>query len=106
MLTSTDRRLVSTITSGAQNIERGARQRSPVQTGNLRAAWGSEIETSHAQIEALIGNEAHYSPHVEFGTQHMDAQPMLRPALDDELRNILREIRMTVIKVAELEGGR
>ena len=108
MLNTADERLTEEMEEAGKAIEKGAAQRSPVDTGNLRASWRYELSASgilNSALELAIGNEAHYSPHVEFGTSKMDAQPMLRPAIDEEARQLMRRIRMAVIEAAVKAGG-
>ena len=105
MLEEADDRLVAEMTDLALKVERGARMRSPVDTGNLHASWDSEVRTSRGEITGEVGTNTHYAPHVEFGTRHMSAQPMLRPALDAEIRNFRRQVIQTVYEVAESEGN-
>lgn len=80
-------------------IERQARELTPKDTGRLRASitTRSTKESSKAGPEALasdiiaaptndnevfVGTAVDYAWWQEFGTQRMDAQPFLRPALD------------------------
>jgi HK97 gp10 family phage protein len=108
MLNRADKRLTEEMDEAGLNIEKEASQRSPVDTGNLRASWGYNLEASgilNSALELTVGNEAHYSPHVEFGTTKMDAQPMLRPAIDAESRRLMRRVRMAVIEAAVTAGG-
>lgn len=107
MLNTADERLTDELNEAGQNITKGAQQRSPVDTGNLRASWRYDLEASgllSTTLTLTVGNTAYYSRFVEFGTRHMDAQPMLRPAWDDELRRLTRRIRMLVAEVADEAG--
>lgn len=62
-------------------VTNNAKQLAPVDTGRLRAsiAWvrGEDARGPYAEI----GTNVEYAPHVEYGTQHMAAQPFMRPAL-------------------------
>lgn len=107
MLNTADERLTGELNEAGQNITKGAQQRSPVDTGNLRANWRYDLEASgllSTTLTLTVGNAAYYSRFIEFGTRHMDAQPMLRPAWDDELRRLMRRIRMLVAEVADEAG--
>jgi hypothetical protein len=63
-----------------------ARRFSPVRTGRLRAGWMMTTSESGGRFRVKISNNVNYAPHVEYGTQHSAAQPMIRPALLVALR--------------------
>lgn len=74
----------------------GAKVRSRVDTGEMRAGWTSRM-TGPAEGEVV--NEVEHTVYNEFGTRYMPAQPMLRPALDaarpgfaDAMRRMLRDL--------------
>jgi HK97 gp10 family phage protein len=67
----------------ALRVQRGAKRRSPVDTGRLRASIAEEMGSDSRGLVARIGTNVVYARHVEFGTVRMRAQPFLRPALDD-----------------------
>ncbi len=46
-----------------------AQRLAPVATGNLRRSIGYEIGVTQTAIRGLVGADAHYAPHVEFGTR-------------------------------------
>lgn len=107
MLDEADDRLTEELDTAGLNITKGAQQRSPVDTGNLRASWRHELDASgllSTTLTLIVGNQASYFRFVEFGTRHMAAQPMLRPAWDDEIRRLMRRIRMLVAEVADEVG--
>ena len=53
--------------------------RVPVDTGNLKGSITMEQEN----LVVAVGTNVEYAPHVEFGTEKMDAQPYLKPALEE-----------------------
>jgi hypothetical protein len=63
------------------NIEAGCKQRSRVDTGTMRAAWGSRMT---GQAEGEVFNPVEYTVFNEVGTVNMPAQPMAHPAADAE----------------------
>lgn len=68
---------------GAENITSLAKMLCPVgETGNLQRSirW----EWGQADMQAVIGTNVEYAPHVEFGTQTRAAQPFLFPAYKHE----------------------
>lgn len=68
----------------AADIERSAKIRTPVRTGNLRNSIGHTIETGPGSIEAEIGPTAAYGIYVEKGTsKNQHPQPFMAPAFDE-----------------------
>lgn len=106
MLSSADNRLLATMTETALNIESGAKRRSRVgPTGNMKGGWESKTESRGNSIVSEIGNNVHYARFHEFGTKYIEPAPMLRPALDEETRNLERRVRMAVIEAADEAGS-
>jgi HK97 gp10 family phage protein len=64
---------------GAQVILTYAQDLCPVDTGFLRDSGHLVPESEDVQIAF----DAEYASYVEFGTSRMEAQPFLRPALDE-----------------------
>jgi HK97 gp10 family phage protein len=52
-------------------------------------------------IEAILGVGADYGPHLEFGTSKMAARPFLRPAMDENEREIVDAVQRTVAAFVE-----
>ena len=61
------------------DLERIAKQRAPVDTGNLRNSIGT---TAHSPTSVEVGPTASYAAYVELGTYKMAAQPYMGPATD------------------------
>ena len=66
----------------ARDIERDAKAFAPVDTGNLRASIGTDIDVSAASISATVGATASYAAYVEYGTSTMAPHAHLGPAYD------------------------
>ena len=67
-----------------------AKKLAPVDTGNLRNSITHEVDEE--EPAAYIGTNVEYAPYVCLGTIHMNAQPFLKPAVNDhkdEYRKIL-----------------
>jgi HK97 gp10 family phage protein len=110
--------------SGAGVVRRAARAKAPVRTGNLQAAIvtkrmaESDITAEYVvtarrgktrDIKAAksgkgsLGKDAFYLRFVEFGTVHMPAQPVLRPALAENIQAatdaVARRLKQRIEKV-------
>jgi HK97 gp10 family phage protein len=97
-------------------VEREAKIKAPKDTGALRNSIKSKVETSSGEIEGIVYTPLEYAPYVEFGTglfakngggrtdvpwvyiddkgeghttSGQDAQPFLRPALDENKDKII-----------------
>ena len=82
--------LSNTIAYGADIIEKRSKQIVPVRTGFLR----DSIRKIVKKFKAIIGPTAIYGGWVEYGTWKMNAQPYMRPALDEakiKIRNYLKK---------------
>lgn len=64
-------------------VQNAARVRCPVATGRLRSSIQSTSGRDSRGPFVDVGTNVVYAPHVEYGTQHMAAQPYMRPALLD-----------------------
>ncbi len=102
---------VAMVTIGL-GLQRAAKLLAPVKTGRLKASITYATKTDRSLVEAeaspgdavstprrkyrvYVGTNVEYAPHVEYGTNQMrklsfgtQAQPFLRPALDDNRKNI------------------
>ena len=67
-----------------------AKRKRPVDTGRLRNSVTHTVDGT--MLEAYIGTNVEYAPHVELGTRHQDAQPFLRPAAQDHASQYRRVI--------------
>lgn len=76
--------VASAVRKTTQDVVRGAKIGSPVDTGNLRASISSEVEGDGrtSSVRAEIGPTANYGGFVELGTSRMGPQPYLGPAFD------------------------
>lgn len=63
----------------------------PVDTGRLRASISHDTD----EDTMYLGTNVEYAPYVELGTSCMDAQPFLRPAIEnhmDEYKDIMNDV--------------
>lgn len=62
--------------------ERYAKLACPVDTGRLR----NSITHTHDKNTSYVGTNVEYAPYVEMGTTNTKAQPYLKPAIADHIR--------------------
>lgn len=74
----------------ADDIETGAKQRSRVDTGNMRNGWTTEHINNFTR---MVYNPVEYTIHNEYGTMYMEAQPMLVPAVEEVTPRLIAEVR-------------
>lgn len=75
------------MSAGAAVVERDAKLRVPVVTGNLRRSIKELRQTkSSGKVESQVGTDVVYGPSVEY------RKPYLRPALDENEGEIERAI--------------
>ncbi len=75
--------------AGARIVETHAKINAPVDTGFLRNSITVDEVTP---MEAIIAPHTDYAEHVEFGTSRMEAQPYMRPALDEHENEIVQAV--------------
>ncbi len=82
------------IRKAAHDIEAGAKNVVPVDTGNLKNSIQTTME---GDLTAVVGTHVEYAPYVEYGTRRMAARPYLgpaaelvRPSLEAAMKELLR----------------
>lgn len=95
---ATQGQVVNVVRKSAFAVERGAKMRAPVDTGNLRNSINTTLSVGGSLISAEVGAEANYGAFVELGTWKMAPQPFLGPAFDEVEPSFLAAL-------AELAGG-
>ncbi|MBO1680171.1 HK97-gp10 family putative phage morphogenesis protein [Bittarella massiliensis (ex Durand et al. 2017)] len=93
-----ERRIANAATRCANEMERHAKLRCPVDTGRLRNSVTTAVETEDDTATVYVGSNVEYAPHVELGTSRSEAQPFLKPAVADHQDAYARIIR------SELDG--
>jgi len=90
--------IIKALDTSALVVKGQAKMLVPVKTGNLRASIGTR--TDKIRQEAWVGSPVEYAPYQEYGTKYMQAQPYLRPALEDKIDNIrdffVRELDLAI----------
>ena len=64
------------------------------QTGQTKR--GVTLEIKDGGFTAEAGPTTEYSPYVEYGTRFMDAQPFVRPALEERASKFKRDMQKLV----------
>lgn len=77
------------IKKGCLAVEASAKQKCPVDTGNLRASIAANMVDEKV---GEVGTNVEYAAYVEYGTKNQSAQPFLYPALQEQRGNIVKEI--------------
>lgn len=76
--------------------EAGAKTRAPVDTGNLKNSYHTEVEDGGMRVE--VGTGVEYAPHVEYGHittagNFVPPQPHLIPSFDEAKEDLKKEIK-------------
>lgn len=61
------------------------------QTGTTKRSIGLEIKDGGLTAES--GPKTEYSPYLEYGTRFMDAQPFVRPALEEQAQQFKSDLQ-------------
>lgn len=80
------------LTAAGMIVERHAKAKCPVDTGNLR----NSIHYNATEHEVTIGTSVEYAPYVELGTSRKGARPYLRPAVEDNIDEIFNKISSVI----------
>jgi HK97 gp10 family phage protein len=88
------------IREAAQTVERAAKQRVPVASGQLRDAI--HVEQGDGGTYVIAGDqEAFYGHMVEFGTTRTPARPFLIPALEESAAMVVNDVRQAIKRAVE-----
>ena len=89
--------------SGAQIVLKRAKQIVPVDTGVLKDSLilkKSKIKNAKVKSVYTVSKKSgakHFAP-VELGTSKMKAQPFIRPAFDENLKNVASKINEEILR--------
>jgi HK97 gp10 family phage protein len=71
------------LAQSAGEMEAIAKTDVPEDTGVLASSISSKLEVhNEGYVRYVVESDTEYAIHVEYGTDNMEAQPFLRPALD------------------------
>lgn len=77
-----------------QKIQNNADFKMGYATGQTKRSVGLEIKDGGFTAES--GPTTEYSPYLEYGTRFMDAQPFIKPALDDQKKEFQSDMQKLV----------
>ncbi|MER3407699.1 MAG: hypothetical protein C4345_00720 [Chloroflexota bacterium] len=116
-------KLERAVFEGARLVVQGAKRVVPVRTGRLKRSihvggygaeggfegdtigtdiGGNESGPTHATLQ--VGTNVYYAGFVEFGTSKMRARPYLRPALDENVDQVIETIGSAFKRTLEAES--
>lgn len=64
------------------------------QTGTTKDSIGAETKDAGFTVE--VGPTTEYSPYLEYGTRFMEAQPFIRPALEEQTEKFKSDLQKLV----------
>lgn len=87
--------------AGGYRLMEGSMRRSPVDTGYMRDSH--EVVSTGEGVEMRVNTE--YAVHQEFGTSKMQAQPFVRPTIDEDADDIVQACKDEAEKQIQEKGG-
>jgi HK97 gp10 family phage protein len=77
---------------GLATLESEAKKKAPVDTSRLQSSIGSQIQrAAGSEIVGKTGSNLEYASYQEYGTRYQSGKPYLRPALEENLSNVVRQ---------------
>ena len=76
-------------------IENEARREAPKRSGVLKAGYHTNFENIN-NYEVSVETNVEYAPYVELGTQKMEAQPHLEPALINNRQKFFKNLETSI----------
>lgn len=80
--------VILTLAEMLPRVQQDAKSKVPVATGRLRNSIKTKLD--RYKFSGSVYTEVRYSHLVEYGTKSMTARPYMRPALDENRKDILR----------------
>lgn len=75
-------------------LQTKAKEKAPVDTGQLKRSIGLEITDGGLTAEVEPGVD--YAAYQEYGTRFMNAQPFMRPALQEQTKQFRKDLERCV----------
>lgn len=76
------------------DMQAKSQRNAPVDTGTLKRSIG--LDLSDNGMTATVEPTAEYAPYVELGTRFMEAQPYLKPALEEQKKQFEKDLQKLV----------
>lgn len=95
---ATRQKLAEHLSKVGTKVKRRAQQLAPVDTGELRR--NLRKRTNSRRLSVRIQGEARYSSFVEFGTEKMDAEPYLGPAVEEFRDELVDGVELVTMSTA------
>ncbi|WP_208422100.1 HK97-gp10 family putative phage morphogenesis protein [Latilactobacillus fragifolii] len=93
---SSKRKMISEeVTKSAFRIEKSAKEKAAVDTGNMRKNIQAE---KIGEFTARVDSRAPYSVYVDKGTRYQAAQPFFTPAVDEEEKKFNQNVKGIINK--------
>jgi HK97 gp10 family phage protein len=89
------------LVEGSQVILEEMQRLTPVDTGDLKASERIEVQENSVLLVAGDGQQVDYPFYVELGTSKMQAQPYMRPAIDNKADEAMKVTAEAVNKLME-----
>lgn len=92
---------------GAGIVRKEARQNVVEDTGDLKKgiiARKTDESRTHTTYSVGPSTKVYYGQFLEFGTQHVQARPFLRPALEQNVPKVLAKMSKSMGKAIEREA--
>lgn len=95
--------LEQSVEAGGRIALKDAKKRCPVDTGALQASLHiAKVKSNKPNIRQAVkispGKQQYYGTFVELGTKGQAAQPYLRPAIDENKKQIANAINQEILK--------
>lgn len=94
--TNIDGKLKRVVLENTATMQSKSQRGAPVDTGYMKSKITQRI--TDGGMTGIVGSEAPYSEHVEFGTFKQSAKPFMRPAFRDAEIRFKRDIKEVMKK--------
>ena len=97
---STDQAILTGLEAVGLRAEGYAKQKCPVDTGNLRNSITHAVDMS--EKSAIVATATEYAAYVEYGTSRQKAQPYLEPAVKDHVPEYQRIFEEQLARISDI----
>ena len=82
------------IKTNGSELQAKTMRKAPVDTGQLKRSVMLDIKDKG--LTATVTPSTNYAAYVEYGTRYMNAQPYLRPAFNEQVQTLKRDLQALV----------